>query len=182
MKRHASLIPLSHDHRQGLFLAQVIKRGVPRYPGVPTTPAGKRAYALAMFRTLLFPHFQAEQEVLAPLVCGLDEQLDGLLQASLHEHDELASLVAALGPLGDAGDAGDDEALADALHRLGTRLEAHIRTEERQLFQRIQAVVAEDVLHVIQKRLEKCQKAACVPSELLDIVTDAKYYNHTNKL
>jgi hypothetical protein len=146
VKRHPALIPLSHDHRQGLFLAQILKPGVPRYPDVPATPPTKRTFALAHYTTLLQPHMQAEETLLAPLVAGRDAEIDRLLAALHAEHRTLHQHFQALPQVA----AADLEA---ALHTLGQTLEAHIRIEERQLFQRIQAIADETLFAELAERL-----------------------------
>lgn len=155
MKRHPVLIPLSHDHRHSLFLAQVIKHGESRFPDVPTTPEAKRAYALREYERLLRGHFRVEEELLAPMVRGRDSEIDLLLDIVVQEHREIATLVESLhtpGPLPD---------LEERLHTLGVRLEQHIRMEERQLFQRIQAVADDDIMMNLGVALAGYQQTAC---------------------
>ena len=41
MKRHSSLVPYSQDHHKILVLAQVLKKDVPDYKGMPTDLKGK---------------------------------------------------------------------------------------------------------------------------------------------
>jgi hypothetical protein len=70
MPRHPSLVPLSHDHREALGLAFFLQHPAP--PGRPTpmtpesTPASRRARALAFHDERLRPHLAAEEEALFP--------------------------------------------------------------------------------------------------------------------
>lgn len=155
MKRHPSLIPLSHDHRQGLFLVQIIKRGIPRFPGTPTTPDAKREYALQEYAAMLREHFRVEEEVLVPMMRGVDSEIDTLLITIAHEHRALEALITSLPQATTVDD------LEEQLHTLGVQLEQHIRMEERQLFQRIQAVVSEEVLASLGQALDGYAQAAC---------------------
>lgn len=157
MKRHPARIPLSHDHRQGLFLAQILKPGVPRYGGAPATIAAKHAYLQQQQHSrLLRPHFQVETDILQPAVCGLDDELDALLAVSSREYAAINAHIAHIAAL--HAEAPEFEA---HLHELGLLLEQHIRTQERQLFQRIQAVVAEHTLAHLAPRLHSHHAATC---------------------
>jgi iron-sulfur cluster repair protein YtfE (RIC family) len=156
VKRHPALIPLSHDHRQGLFLAQILKPGTPRYQGAPATPSAKRDYAMALYQQLLQPHMRAEEEQLAPLVAGLDSEIARLLDQLQAEHITLHQHFQALPQAAAA-------TLEADLHALGQLLEGHIRTEERQLFQRIQTVADEALLAQIAERTADYRRATCIP-------------------
>jgi hypothetical protein len=156
VKRHPALIPLSHDHRQGLFLAQILRPGLPRYPGMPATPPAKRAYALTLASELLEPHMHAEETLLEPLVAGRDAEIDALLAHLRAEHGTLREHMHALPHVAAAE-------LEAALHTLGQALEAHIRTEERQLFQRIQALGDDALMEQLGERFAAYRRAVCLP-------------------
>jgi hypothetical protein len=156
MKRHPALIPLSHDHRQGLFLAQILKPGVPRYAGAPATIPAKHAYLLQQHSALLHPHCQVETNILLPAVQGVDEELDALLAASRRDYAAIDAHIAHIAAL-----PADWPELETPLHELGLLLEQHIRTQERQLFQRIQAVIDEPALAHLGQRLRSHHAATC---------------------
>ncbi len=141
MKRHESLVPLSRDHRSGLILAQLIKKDGKSYKGKPTTVSGKVEYATRFYREQLVPHFTLEEEVLFPAVRGTDETVDRHIADLLGEHREIKTLVASL------KNKTDREGKLDTLGRL---LEAHIRKEEQNLFERIQEVMSEDKLQELK--------------------------------
>jgi hemerythrin-like domain-containing protein len=155
VKRHPALVPLSHDHRQGLFLAQILRPGLPRYQGVPTTPSAKRTYALKWYTELLQPHIRAEETLLAPLVTGLHHDIDQLLEhlqeehILLHQHAQSLSQVA-------------EDQLEAALDSFGQLLESHIRTEERQLFQCIQAVADDALMAQLAQHIANYRRSTCL--------------------
>jgi iron-sulfur cluster repair protein YtfE (RIC family) len=157
VKRHPALIPLSHDHRQGLFLAQVVRPGPPRYQGVPSTPSTRRTYALKLADALLLPHMHAEETLLAPLVAGRDAEIDDLLARLQAEHRTLQQQIEALHHASTVE-------LEAALHTFGQTLEGHIRTEERQLFQRIQAIADESLLAHLGERFAAYRRTVCLTS------------------
>ena len=61
MKRHPALHTLSHDHHQGLILAQQLKKGAPQYKGMPSTLVGKKDYTLSFYNDELVQHFKADR-------------------------------------------------------------------------------------------------------------------------
>lgn len=141
MKRHPGLVPLSHEHRQVLFIAQVIRRGAARYRGAPATTAEKLTYACQSLTVLALPHMQREEDILFPAVRGKDDGVDALIAALITEHRRLAADIAAL-----HDDGVDAATLDERLDALGRLLEAHVRREERALFQRLQAVLTDEAL------------------------------------
>ncbi len=67
MKRHPALYPLSHDHHQGLILAQQLKKGAPQYKGMPSTLEEKKNYTISFYNNELKKHFYDEEKILFPL-------------------------------------------------------------------------------------------------------------------
>ena len=126
MKRHQALIPLSHDHHHALVEARRLRRAADR----DDDPSGAATAFVRFFRTSSVPHFREEEEVLFPLVIGIDDARALLVQALL-DHQRLHALVAAL-------EAGRD--VRATMRELGERLEAHVRLEEGQLFPFIERV------------------------------------------
>lgn len=139
LKRHFSLQPLSREHHEALILAQLLKRDVPDYKGLPTTTEGKVEHTQKIYEQELAPHFAKEEEVLIPAVRGYSTELDELCDTILEEHRAIREAVEELAGAED----GEAAALLDALGRL---LEAHVRREERNWFELIQEVVPEEVL------------------------------------
>ncbi len=145
MKRHSSLVPLSHQHRDGLFCARILKRVPSSFSDVPQTPAEKLAYAQRVYSRELAPHFGVEERILQPAIRGRDPRIDALLEQMLQEHHTLRELF---GSLGEAQD------LEAALDSLGHALEQHIRMEERELFERVQAELTEAELRALGLELK----------------------------
>jgi iron-sulfur cluster repair protein YtfE (RIC family) len=136
MKRHKSIIALSHDHHHGLMLAQLIKKDAPEYKGLPTDLIGKANHVKESWEKELKLHFKNEENILFPFVIGKDEELDSLIEDILEEHKLIESLVKNLDTSSD---------LESTLDQLGKTLESHIRKEERELFQKIQILLGEEL-------------------------------------
>lgn len=145
MKRHASLIPLSHEHHEALILARLLQKGTPPYKGLPTEPAGKAQYALKFYRDQLSTHFIREEAIL-PIVEGVSRELDALMESMVKEHAVLHELFGRLS---------DQTNLSSPLDHLGKTLENHIRKEERQIFPLIQERCSGEILDKIQILLSR---------------------------
>jgi quercetin dioxygenase-like cupin family protein len=135
VRRHPSLVPLSHDHHHGLVQARRLRREA---EGDAVARRAAAAAFLAFFSGETVRHFREEEETLFPLlVAGEDPPPDLLVQALL-EHQRIHSLAARLD---DALVAGEEP--RDLLLELAGVLERHIRLEERRLFPLIEETVPE---------------------------------------
>ena len=137
MKRHSSLIPLSHDHHDTLVVAQGLIRGRPTAPR-SDWPTDRRAQAdrlAAFYESTLEPHFAAEEAEVFPLAERLLPDHADLVKALRKDHDDIRAEILALAACSDAD-------LAVRLPALGARLEAHVRSEERVLFEAVQEAAA----------------------------------------
>jgi len=121
VKRHPALVPLSHDHHHALVQARRL-----REDGL-----GAAREFLRFFASETTRHFREEEELVFPLLYG-DEPVE--LREVLLQHQRLRSLAARL------------RTGEDVTRELGELLEAHIRLEERDLFELIQARVPEEHL------------------------------------
>lgn len=139
MKRHLGLVPISHEHRQILFVAQVLKHGVPRFREAPATTSAKLVYAREQRDVLLLPHQQREEALLFP--CALAAGLTEVAETLLAEHRAITARLAALDGLDP-----DGAETAAQLDALGYVLEAHVRAEERGLFPQLQAILPDETL------------------------------------
>lgn len=139
LKRHQNLIPLSREHHQVLILAQLLKRDVPNYEGLPDRPEGKIEYTLSFFEQSILPHFEKEEKELLPKIRGYSRELDKQCDIVLHEHQAIRRSMERLKNDPET----DPTAQLDALGRL---LEGHVRREERVLFMKAQGVVPEAVI------------------------------------
>lgn len=146
MKRHPALYTLSHDHHQGLILAQQLKKGAPQYKGMPSTLEGKKEYTISFYKSELVKHFQDEEEILFPAVKNKNAEVDKLILEIISEHRNMESLVSELGKT---------KNLDDVLDELGKLLESHIRKEERELFVEIEKVLSDEELKIISDSISK---------------------------
>ncbi|MCW5893705.1 MAG: hemerythrin domain-containing protein [bacterium] len=143
-RRHPSLVPLSHDHRDALGLAFRLRHPAP--PGPVTamtpasTPASRAAETLAFWDRHLVGHFAAEETLLFPFLRTHLADAAPLLDALVAEHRTLAARRDAVATAADAG----GPALDAALLAFGEELERHVRREERELFEHFPDVAADD--------------------------------------
>lgn len=149
MKRHPSLYTLSHDHHQGLILAQQLKKGAPQYKGMPSTLEDKKEYTLSFYKTELVKHFQDEENILFPAVENKNVEVDKLIAEIISEHRKIEALVSELEKTNN---------LEAVLDELGKLLEKHIRKEERELFVEIEKVLPDEELITISEKISKSRK------------------------
>jgi quercetin dioxygenase-like cupin family protein len=143
MKRHPSLVPLSHDHHHALVEARRLGRGANGEASVRRAAA--RGF-LRFFSTETIRHFREEEERLFPALVGAEGNGGELLVRALIEHQRIHALVARLERGLRAG-----EADATTMRELAELVEGHVRLEERQLFPLIEEVVPEDALSRIER-------------------------------
>jgi hemerythrin-like domain-containing protein len=146
MKRHPVLYPLSHDHHQGLILAQQLKKGAPQYKGMPSTPEDKKEYAISFYKTELIRHFENEEEILFPAAKNKNAVVDKLIAEIILEHRKMEALIRVLGKT---------DRFENVLDELGHFLEKHIRKEERELFIMIEEVLNEKELETLSTKLKE---------------------------
>jgi len=149
MKRNPALYTLSHDHHQGLILAQQLKKGAPQYKGMPSTLEDKKEYTLSFYKTELVKHFQDEEEILFPAVKNKNDELDRKIAEIISEHRKMESLIK---------DLEKTDQLQNVLDELGWLLEKHIRKEERDVFMEIENVLTEEELQVISEEISQSRK------------------------
>ncbi|HEY6625647.1 MAG TPA: hemerythrin domain-containing protein, partial [Ignavibacteriaceae bacterium] len=149
MKRHQALYTLSHDHHQGLILAQQLKKNAPQYKGMPSTLEGKKEYTQIFYKSELVKHFEDEEQILFPLVNGKSEEMDKMISEVISEHRKMESLVRQLEKT---------DNLEDVLDELGILLEKHIRKEERELFVEIEKVLTNEELKTISEEISKSRE------------------------
>jgi iron-sulfur cluster repair protein YtfE (RIC family) len=144
LKRDKALHILSHDHHHGLLLAQLIKKGSPKYKNMPDTTEGKKDYSIRFYNDELIKHFEDEEKILFPVVNGKDDEIDNLFEEIITEHKKIKQLINHLK---------SDENVENTLDEFGHILESHIRKEERILFGKIQEVLTEDELTALENQL-----------------------------
>jgi iron-sulfur cluster repair protein YtfE (RIC family) len=147
MLRNKSLIPLSHQHQHALALCVRIDRASP----IPSEDLAAWESELAqLVQTEIEIHFAAEEAVVFPAACGFAE-MTPLVDELVADHAWLRGHFAAA-PKGSMS--------ADHLQALAGRLSAHIRKEERQLFERLQALMSAEDLALLGAKLDEALKGS----------------------
>jgi hemerythrin-like domain-containing protein len=146
MKRHPALIHLSRDHQKGLMLAQLLKKNAPEYKGLPTDAIGKMNYAREHYNNLLNQHFKEEEDFVFPFIRNKSKEIDELVDGILTEHKILENSIVNLA---------DNEQLIENMDKIGYLLEAHIRKEERILFEKIPLLLNENELEIIKLKFDQ---------------------------
>jgi len=152
MLRDKNLIPLSHQHQRALALCVRIERASPI---AQSDVAAWLAEIAQLFKGEIRAHFAAEEDVLFPAACRFVELIP-LVEELVSDHEWLRAQF-------ERGAAGmmapeDVRALAD-------RLSAHIRKEERQLFQRLQERMSPEEMAGTGRKLDEALKdsrQACI--------------------
>jgi quercetin dioxygenase-like cupin family protein/iron-sulfur cluster repair protein YtfE (RIC family) len=134
MKRHPSLVPLSHDHHHALVEARRLRRAA---DGPDEERRRAATSFLRFFSTETIRHFREEEERLFPILADHEEARELLVRALL-EHQRIHALVTNLDRARDP--------TSSSMRELADTLEAHVRLEERQLFPLIEQVVGEEAL------------------------------------
>lgn len=131
IKRHIALQPTSREHHHGLLLAWKIREGL----RLNRSTTRIKAYVNWFWENHLIPHFAFEEEYIFSI---LGTAHPHVIQA-LDEHGRLRTLFSA---------AKADEAY---LRTIEKELTAHIRFEERILFNEIQNIASPAQLELIQE-------------------------------
>ena len=147
MLRDKSLIPLSHQHQRALALCVRIDRARP----IPDADLQSWQTEIEwLVENEIDAHFTAEEGVLFPAVRGLSE-LNLLVDDLIAEHVLLRKLYS---------QAKTRRMSASEVRDFGQKLSAHIRKEERQLFEDMQRLMKPQELSVLGTRLEGALKGA----------------------
>ncbi|WP_313953772.1 hemerythrin domain-containing protein [Accumulibacter sp.] len=124
MKRHQTLQDLSREHHTALKLALAARRAATS--GSPREILASATACAEVFASHLEPHFVVEETMLLPAMAQAGE--GALVERTLNEHLALRQLVSQLA-VGDAA----------TLLNFADLLSAHVRFEERELFEVAQA-------------------------------------------
>ncbi|PIQ10360.1 MAG: hypothetical protein COW71_03020 [Ignavibacteriales bacterium CG18_big_fil_WC_8_21_14_2_50_31_20] len=135
MKRHKTIVPLSHDHYDGLLLAQSVKKNFIKTKLGLSSIEDKVKFVINAYNTELIPHFNHEEVILFPLALGKDEELDDMINEILDEHDKIHKAVSRI----------SEGNLEQNLDEFGLLLESHIRKEERILFPKIEEILGDEL-------------------------------------
>jgi len=147
MLRDKSLIPLSHQHQRALALCVRIDRAQP----IPSADLEAwQAEIAQLFEQDITLHFAAEEDVLFPAARQFPE-LISLVNELIAEHVALRELFSQA----------EARCLsAETVPAFAQRLSAHIRKEERQLFERLQQLTNAEERSTLGLRLESALKDA----------------------
>jgi len=160
MLRDKSLIPLSHQHQRALALCVRIDRAQP----IPDKDfEAWRAEIERHFEQEIKVHFAAEESVLFPAARQFPE-LVPLVEELVADHASLRESFS---------QAAARKMSAESLPVFAQRLSAHIRKEERQLFERLQQLMSARSLASLGVRLE---------AALQDAARSCSLANHATKL
>ena len=147
MLRDKSLVPLSHQHQKALALCVRIDRAQP-IPG-RDLPAWQ-AEIEQRFEQEIKIHFSAEEQVLFPAANRFPE-LSPLVEELIADHASLREWFS---------EAKARRMTAETMPAFAEQLSAHIRKEERQLFERLQQLMNEEQLADLGLQLESALKDA----------------------
>lgn len=131
MKRHPDLLQLSREHYTALKLARDAKRAAES--GTAGDVAGLAQRVVGIFAAELDPHFQVEEQGILVLLVQAGEH--ELVARTLADHAKLRHLASLLAT-----------PTADTLLRFGELLAAHVRFEEREVFEAAQNRLDMDIV------------------------------------
>jgi hemerythrin-like domain-containing protein len=161
MLRDKSLIPLSHQHQRALALCVRIDRAQP----IPNADLQAWQAEIAhIFEQEIRIHFSAEERVLFPAAHQFPE-LTLLVEELIADHATLRKCFSQAEVHGMS---------AENLAAFAQQLSAHIRKEERQLFERLQTLMTSDELAILGEELEEALKDAAQSCMLPDEATKVK--------
>lgn len=146
MKRHQSLVAFSHHHHKALLLSQVLIKNSPPFKSLPNTPETKLKYLLNNHLDLLIYHFDLEEKLLFPFIQKITDRMNSIIDRILSEHKLVFNLIQK---------AKENLDLENTLDSLGKTLNAHIRFEERVLFEMIQKHLSSSELAELEKITSK---------------------------
>lgn len=131
IKRHKALQPLSRQHHFGLLFSWKLRKGFSK--NIETERLAE--YAKWFFQHEIKPHFSDEEKYLFPIL----EKDNELVVRALKDHRRIKRLF------------NDTKNPDKSLNHLEEELDAHIRFEERILFNEIQKVATEEQLEKIEE-------------------------------
>ena len=156
MLRDKNLIPLSHQHQHALALCVRIDRASPIRENDLSV---WQTEISQIFQSEISIHFSAEERLVFPVARGFKELLP-LVDELLTDHAALR---------GNFARAQSANMSAADLSAFAQTLSAHIRKEERNLFERLQQLLTKEQLATLGMELDlalkDAEQACIVPSE-----------------
>jgi hemerythrin-like domain-containing protein len=150
MLRDPGLIPLSHQHHNGLALCLMTRRALAG-DASPENISRLAKRIVDRFELEMINHFELEEQVLFP---AIDRHLGRLplVDRLIAEHREVERMISELRRAPDA-------VLLEEFCALLTR---HIRSEENELFQGIQETLPRELLESLGKVFEEQAVRICL--------------------
>jgi hemerythrin-like domain-containing protein len=146
MLRDPSLIPLSHQHHNGLALCVMTRRSLAADSSDENIAKLARR-AIDRYEVELVNHFEMEEQVLFP-ACGSMPLITQLVA----EHRAMESMVGQM----------RTSPTAALLEEFCALLSGHIRREENELFEEIQRVLPREVLDRAGKEIDRRAVRICM--------------------
>ena len=145
MLRDASLIPLSHQHHNGLALCVLTERDL-RADSSPEAVSKQAKRIVDRFEVELVNHFAVEEEILFP-ACP-----SPLVDQLIEEHREMERIVEQLRA----------SPSLDLVRKFVEIIRGHIRREENDLFQQIQNDLPRSTLDDLGKQIDAKVVRVCL--------------------
>jgi hemerythrin-like domain-containing protein len=146
MLRDPSLIPLSHQHHNGLALCVMTRRSLAADASAENVAKLARR-AIDRYELELTNHFEIEEQVLFP-ACGEMTLIAGLVA----EHRMMEGLI----------DQMRTAPTPQLLEEFCALLSGHIRREENELFEQIQRVLPREVLDRAGSEIDRRAVRICL--------------------
>jgi hemerythrin-like domain-containing protein len=138
VRRDASLIPLSHQHHNGLALSVMTRRSLARDAGDENIRAlAKRI--VDRYELELTNHFRIEEEILFPAAAACP-----LVEGLIAEHREMERLVEVI----------RIAPTPELLEKFCALIARHIRTEENELFEWMQREIPRETLDALGRAID----------------------------
>ena len=137
MLRDPSLIPLSHQHHNGLALCVLTERSLSADSSSENV-AKLASKAIDRYELELTNHFEIEEQILFPASDS------SLIPGLIADHRELERMIGVLRA----------EPSAALLLEFAALLRTHIRREESELFEQIQSSLSRETLDVLGKEID----------------------------
>lgn len=131
IKRHKAIQSFSREHHFGLLVSWKIRQGFKKDIDLKRI----KKFTDWSFKHYIKPHFEAEERYMFSLLPDDDK----LKKRAIAEHRRLERLF------------NDNDEIKRALSLIEEELDAHIRFEERNLFNRLQEIATEEQLQQIER-------------------------------
>ena len=146
MLRDPSLVPLSHQHHNGLALCVMTRRSLSADSSADNVAKLARR-VIDRHELELVNHFEIEEQVLFPVCAPMP-----LIEELIADHRKIEALVAQL----------RTEPAATLLEEFCALLSSHIRREESELFEQIQRELPREVLDRAGREIDRRAVRICL--------------------